>query len=229
MDPLDNPVWHALSGPHHTVAERLGDATRYHPDVTPFAAIPDAADDAAWGDLRTLVGPGAAAVLFRDAVHQPHGWEWLAEWPTVQMLAPWGGPRLPKPALSSPVVDLGVADVPDMLELVARTAPGPFATRTVELGSYIGVRHQGALVAMAGLRMRFAGHAEISAVCTDPPHRGRGLGAVLVQTLIERIESWGDTAFLHATRDNVNAIRLYEAVGFTRRRDLEVVLLRAPP
>lgn len=229
MHPLDNPVWHALSGPHHTVAERFGDAIRYDPEVTPFAAIPDAADNAAWGDLRTLVGPGAAAVLFRDAIHQPPGWRWLAEWPAVQMLAPRGRVRLPKPGMSASVVELGVADVPEMLELVARTAPGPFTRRTIELGSYVGVRDQGALVAMAGLRIRIPGHAEISAVCTNPSHRRRGLGALLVQTLIERIEGWGEAAFLHATRDNVNAIRLYETMGFTPRCNVEVVLLRAPP
>jgi ribosomal protein S18 acetylase RimI-like enzyme len=228
MHPLDNPAWHALVGPHHTVAERHGSAARYHTDVTPFAAISDGAGAVAWNDLRDLVGPGGAAVLFRGTIPAAARWERLAEWPAVQMIAPRAKTHLPGSPPSDPVTDLGQDDVDDMLDLVARTDPGPFARRTIQLGPYIGVRHQGQLVAMAGVRMRLPGHAEISAVCTDADHRGRGLGALLVRTLTQRIESWGETAFLHATRNNVNAIRLYEAMGFTLRRTMDVALLRTP-
>lgn len=48
------------------------------------------------------------------------------------------------------VVELGAADVPEMLDLTARTRPGPFWRRTHELGTYLGVRLDGRLVAMAG-------------------------------------------------------------------------------
>ncbi|MGA9320158.1 MAG: hypothetical protein WBW06_03770, partial [Xanthobacteraceae bacterium] len=41
------------------------------------------------------------------------------------------------------------------------------------LGSYIGIRSGGQLVAMAGERMKFDGFTEISAVCSHPEHRGR--------------------------------------------------------
>jgi hypothetical protein len=72
-------------------------------------------------------------------------------------------------------VALGPADVPEMLDLVERTQPGPFLPRTIMLGTYLGIRRGGALVAMAGERMRPPGWTEISAVCTDPAHRGQGL------------------------------------------------------
>src|SRR4029077_5363570 len=106
------------------------------------------------------------------------------------------------------------ADVPAMLDLVARTQPGPFARRTIELGTYLGVREGGALVAMAGERMHLDGHSEISAVCTDPSQRRRGLARDLVLTLARRIRARGERPFLHVAADNVNAIRLYEALGF---------------
>ena len=41
------------------------------------------------------------------------------------------------------VVELSERDVPDMLDLVARTCPGPFWSRTHELGTYLGVREGG--------------------------------------------------------------------------------------
>ena len=52
---------------------------------------------------------------------------------------------------------LGPADVGEMLALVELTRPGPFAVRTVELGGYVGVFDDGALVAMAGERLRAPG------------------------------------------------------------------------
>jgi hypothetical protein len=43
-------------------------------------------------------------------------------------------------------VSLGAADVPEMLELTARTKPGPFLPRTFELGPYLGIRHRMAVL-----------------------------------------------------------------------------------
>jgi FR47-like protein len=40
--------------------------------------------------------------------------------------------------------------VPEILDLVERTKPGPFLKRTIELGAYLGIRRDGRLIAMAG-------------------------------------------------------------------------------
>ncbi len=48
---------------------------------------------------------------------------------------------------------LGQADVQEMLDLARRTKPGPFLPRTVEMGTYLGIRRGGPLVAMAGERL----------------------------------------------------------------------------
>ena len=71
-------------------------------------------------------------------------------------------------AIGPGVVSLGVVDVPEMLELVRLTNPGPFDERTLKLGDYVGVRDAGVLVAMAGQRLHFTGWTEVSAVCTLP-------------------------------------------------------------
>ncbi len=115
-----------------------------------------------------------------------------------------------------------------MLELVARTRPGPFARRTVELGGYVGIRRAGRLVAMAGERMRPTGWAEISAVATDPDHRRQGLGELLVRAVATGIAARGEVPMLHASADNTGAIRLYEAMGFTVRRRARFLGVRAP-
>ena len=60
---------------------------------------------------------------------------------------------------------LAPIDSADMIRLVELTKPGPFADRTMELGDFFGIRVGGALVAMAGERMKADGTTEISAVC----------------------------------------------------------------
>jgi predicted GNAT family acetyltransferase len=111
-----------------------------------------------------------------------------------------------------------VADVPEMLELVAQTEPGPFLTRTVELGDYLGIRRDGALVAMAGERFRLDGWTEISAVCTSLDHRGQGLASQLVGALIAGIQRRSERVFLHVLSTNTAAIGLYEELGFRVRQ-----------
>jgi predicted GNAT family acetyltransferase len=123
---------------------------------------------------------------------------------------------------------LGPADVPEMLALVERTRPGPFEARTVELGTYLGIRREGELVAMAGERMRPPGWTEVSAVCTDPRFQGQGLGGRLVRAVAVGIRARGEVPCLHAAATNTGAIKLYESLGFVTRRTIDFVGLRAP-
>lgn len=115
-------------------------------------------------------------------------------------------------------IPLGAEDVPEMLELVAQTEPGPFLRRTIELGDYLGIRRDGLLVAMAGERFHVDGWTEISAVCTKPDHRGQGLASRLVGALIASIRRRSERAFLHVMSTNTGAIRLYEELGFRVRQ-----------
>ena len=122
-------------------------------------------------------------------------------------------------------IPLGAADVPEILELVAQTEPGPFLTRTIELGDYLGIRCDGALVAMAGERFRLDRWTEISAVCTTPAHRGKGLASQLVGALIARIQRRSQRPFLHVLSSNTRAIRLYEELGFRVRQASTITVL----
>ncbi|MER5748463.1 GNAT family N-acetyltransferase [Streptomyces sp. NPDC002088] len=221
--PLDNAVWAALTGPHAHFAERVGLAARYPADVYAFAALADPEDPAAWNDLRTLVGPGTA-VRVKPVARVPDGWEITGGGVGVQLVATDALHTEPAPE----AVRLGPDDVPEILDLIARTRPGPFLKRTVALGTYLGIRHEGRLIAMAGERLRPSGWTEISAVCTDPEHRGRGLGTRLIRAVAAGIRDRGDTPFLHAAADNTPAIRLYESLGFTLRRRSTIVSVRTP-
>lgn len=231
MHVLDNPVWHALTGTHATVAERAGLAARYEPDVAVFAAMPDDTTPAAWDALAQLVGPDGTAVVARRDLQMPKTWNVAFEAPCRQMWLPedaMSGGENAETHAPGPLLALGAADVPEMLALVARTRPGPFVTRTVELGTYLGVRDRGELIAMAGERLHPPGFTEISAVCTDPEYRGKGLASGLVRAVVRGIRARGEIPFLHLKTDNDAAHRVYSALGFDTRTELSVIGVQAP-
>jgi ribosomal protein S18 acetylase RimI-like enzyme len=122
------------------------------------------------------------------------------------------------------IVHLGKRDALDMLELATKTKPGPFFARTHETGHYIGVRHQGRLVAMAGERMRIDGYVEISAVCVDEAWRGKGLARRLIAVLSRRIQQTGLIPFLHVFSHNSSALALYERLGFVSRGTFHITM-----
>jgi ribosomal protein S18 acetylase RimI-like enzyme len=220
--PLDNPVFASLTGAHAGLALTKGRAARYPADVSPFGGLPDDPTAADWAAAAALLGPGESIALPGLAAEPPPGWEtlWLGE--GVQLVATSSLKVKP----DAQVVPLGPADVPEMLSLTERTKPGPFLPRTIEFGGYLGIRRDGRLIAMAGERLRPAGYTEISAVCTDPGSRGQGLASRLTRAVAAAIAARGDTPFLHATRANTSAIRLYTDLGFAHRRDITFAVLR---
>ncbi|WP_030671769.1 GNAT family N-acetyltransferase [Streptomyces sp. NRRL B-1347] len=229
MTVLDNPVAESLLGQHAHLARRVGRAATYLPDVTTFCALPTEPDPADWADLARLLGRDGFADMFSNAAPPPSDWEPVFVLEGRQMI--WPDRRTPdesRPADDVAVVELGPDDVSEMLDLVKRTEPGPFWNRTVELGTYLGVRAHGSLVAMAGERLRPPGWTEISAVCTVPEVRGQGHAARLVRALVARVLARGEQPFLHVADANTAAIGLYERLGFETRRPVTFQGFRTP-
>jgi predicted GNAT family acetyltransferase len=112
---------------------------------------------------------------------------------------------------------LNAADVPAMLALTSLTKPGPFSQRTIDFGLYIGIVEGNNLLAMAGERLHVKGYTEVSAVCTDPAHLGKGFASHLMSHACETVIQRGDIPFLHVKQDNTRAIAKYEHLGFSIR------------
>jgi ribosomal protein S18 acetylase RimI-like enzyme len=222
---LDDPVGQALRGPQAHLAQRRGRTATYLPEVATFAAVPSGPTASDWADLAQLVGAGGLADLFTSTATPPEDWAPVFSLAGLQLVA---GPDVRAGEDGPGIVELGEDDVPDMLALVELTRPGPFWRRTITLGTYLGIRQDGVLVAMAGERLRPPGWAEISAVCTAPQARGRGHGSALVRAVARRISARGDHPFLHVLASNTPAIELYEQLGFTRRRAVRFRGFRTP-
>ncbi len=221
MHPLDNPAWSALSSRQQHLARGAGLARRYDGDYATFATAVNHSDEplAALGALVARTCP--AIVLEKDplppvpdAIAQKHRMG-------VQMVAEHPAPADPDFAF----LELGDADAAEMLALATLTEPGPFFARTHQLGQFIGIRHEGRLIAMAGERMKPFEFTEVSGVCTHPDFRGLGLAGKLMRVVAARIVARGEIPFLHAYADNASAIGLYERLGYRHRIDVNVTVL----
>jgi ribosomal protein S18 acetylase RimI-like enzyme len=221
---FENPAYASLCGAHAQLAQVRGRARRYPADVAPFLALPTPPSAQDWRDAAELVEPGSfVAGRYGDA-ELPEGWRAVRAFDLVQMVE-----ERVTGVDCAEAIPLGAADVPEMLELVAATEPGPFLTRTIELGDYLGIRRGGVLVAMAGERFHLDGWTEISAVCTNPDHRGQGLASRLVGALIAGIQRRSERAFLHVMSTNAGAIRLYESLGFRLRQHARLTVVTHEP
>jgi predicted GNAT family acetyltransferase len=217
--PLDHPVWNALTTQHKGFAEGGPRAWRYPVEVAPFAAIADPTPESFLA-LESLITATGVALCTAEPVAAP-GFE-TRLMKTLEQLV-----RVSPSAASDPggLIVLGPADVAEMLALTAMTKPGPFSTRTHELGRFVGIRVGGVLAAMAGERMHLEGFTEVSAVCTHPDHRGRGYGRMLLDHVSNRIVERGETPFLHCFSDNLSAIELYRRAGFSIRHTMHLAVL----
>jgi len=222
MHPLDHPVWSALTTRQQALAEGGALARRYPPVIGPFAAISDMTAQG-FAALGALMSPSDIAVLFTpDPVTPPDEFKVL--------LAKTGEQMAGTPAENSipgvEIVRLGADDVPAMMALTELTKPGPFNARTHELGTFLGIRTDGQLVAMVGERMKLANYTEISAVCVHPDYRGRGYAQLLLGAISRQILARGEIPFLHVFSHNSSAIALYRRQGMEIRRRLHVTVLK---
>ncbi len=133
---LDNAIWFSLTTRHSNIAEGKGRARRYPIGVSPLGAIQDASD-ASFDALASLLQPDEEIALGSPTEILPvGGLEAFARMTLRQMVRS----SLSRPIAAQHVIPLGAADVADMLALVEITKPGPFRSRTHEMGQYFGIR-----------------------------------------------------------------------------------------
>ena len=219
---LDRPVWHALAHRQKHVSVSHGGALTMQPIVSHFAATGSEGPGDVEGFARlTAQSRDGLTLMQADDFAAPDGLEFTRRAEGLQMVLE--APPIRHDAYAFDT--LGMSDVPEMMRLVERTEPGPFRERTIALGTYIGLRHQGRLIAMAGERLKPPGFTEISAVCVAPEFRGQGIARALVAQLAWAILSRQDTPFLHLYSDNLPALALYQSLGFRVRMPMYILTL----
>ena len=223
--PLDNIMWNSLTGPHAKFSAGAGNARRYAKGFSPIVGFKDAEH------------PDLAALLpFCEPTESFYCDIWSGVPPSycaihreaTMFKMVWDG-RSPTADEAPDAVPLTTAHAAEAVALAKLTNPGPFDTRTLELGEYFGYFHDGRLVAMAGERMAAGSFHEISGICTHPDFQGKGFARRLTNKLILRQLDRAETPFLHVMSANTTARALYEKMGFRNYRETVVRVISLSP
>jgi ribosomal protein S18 acetylase RimI-like enzyme len=223
MLPLDNAVWTALTTKQAQLAHTSALARRFQPEMTLLGAL--AANTAmAFDSLAQLIQRDPVTLYFTAPPKLTAGWDVLRAVELHQMVQEAESPASLKPSEAAPdrtvaeVIELTPADVPEMSAIYSATRPGrTLCPRIQKLGQFLGIRENGKLVAMGGLRLHIAGYREITTVATMPGHEGRGYATAIMRALIDRIHARGERPFLTVRTDNPRAIEIYRRLGFKER------------
>jgi predicted GNAT family acetyltransferase len=220
---LDNPVWNALLSGNQHLAQGTAQAKYFAPDVSPFVGLPDTTAEDFSQLYNTIPYKGTFGVVTPTEIAIPAPWKVVRQMAVLQMTCEH--PTAPS-TIQPAIVPLTQKQVPAMLALTKSTNPGPFLSNTIALGHYAGIFDGEDLVAMAGQRLHPAPYAEISAVCTHPNYLGKGYASQLLLHQIHRIKAAAEIPFLHVKTDNLQAIHVYQTLGFVPRREMNIYLIQ---
>ncbi len=217
---LDNPIWFSAQTAHRSLVRINGRACRYADDVSPFAAV-ETATQAAFDDLAALVAPQerngvlhsrpdqCAARVAGRAVD-------AADTDGLHRAATRGGGLVPDVGRARCLRDAGTHRGDRAGTVPSRNHP--HGTLFRREGSWAIDRH--------GRRATAAGRPDRN---QRRLHRSRfsrpRICAALVRYLLQLIFADSRTPFLHVKPENEAAIKLYEALGFTIRRTMQLTLL----
>ncbi len=219
---LNNPVYHALLSGDKDFSRGTDHVKFFDEEVSPFVGF-DYSYEKGFSDLYELLPPGRNILYANPSpISHPAGWETVHEIKGLQFI--YEGTATMNEF--SNVLPLTTRHVEEMVQLAKLTKPGPFASRTIEFGSYFGVFNKEKLVAMTGQRLHVGNCTEISAVCTHPDHLGKGYAYTLLQHQLQIILQHRQQPFLHVRADNDRAIALYNRLGFTISRNMNFYFMK---
>src|SRR5262249_54300669 len=170
MHPLDNPAWSALTTHQSTIALVEGMARRFPPEMAVHGALALLMPQA-WESMARLART-PVTLFSAKPLAVPPGWSVTRHIELLQMVHE--DEAAASRAVGTNATDLSElkeADVPEMSVVYEATRPGrKMCPRNLKLGTFLGVRSEGKLVAIGGLRMHLPGYREITTVATLPAH-----------------------------------------------------------
>lgn len=214
-DPLDNPVWHALTDIHFDKNIDYGNVKFYKTDYTPFGACFNNADTAfAIEKHSQLIDE---FFIVGSPPNMPKNFKPPIKYVGNQMII-YNKINYP---ITETIVKLNKTHYTQLMDLVKLAYPEYFKSKTNTLGSYYGIFKDKKLVAITGERFQTENFIEISAVITHPDFRRNSFAKQLISHAANTIFMKNKIPFLHVDITNIEAIALYKKLGFTIRRELE--------
>jgi len=218
---LDNPAWHALTETHAGFSLGTDELKRYDPAVVLFAGFNPGTNNIT-RQFDEVLEPGESFFLFDEFPALPVNYTIETVVECVQMVC-----EKPVPVtITETIRPLGKTYWEEMYALVSEVFPGYYLPGTAVMGDYFGIFKEDKLVAMAGERLCMHGLTEISAVVTHPEYGGRKYAQQLVTYLTDKNRQAGIIPFLHTGSKNERAIKIYELLGYKKRRIIPVTKIK---
>jgi ribosomal protein S18 acetylase RimI-like enzyme len=213
---LDNPIWKALSQSQQKFARIIGRLKCYDPEICPFGAFEG--DNNVANDIDNYSKIIDDFFIVGDIPKYSDKVKFAGELVCLQMICETRINITPQ----EEIIYLNNKYEDEVLKLVSLGLPGYFRKRTMELGDYFGIFKNEALVAVTGERMKMNGFTEVSAVVTHPDHLGKGYAKQLIAHTVNKIFDKNEIPFLHVAESNVNAISVYDKLGFRTRTKIDL-------
>ncbi len=213
--PLDNQLWHCLTGrmAQHSVGS--GEVRMFRParDQAKLAGGIARVTPENLSALAALVTPGSTFILHSaEPIGGTAELESIDCHPLLQMVAN----RFTPVDHAVPVTELSPADLPAMSRLIDIAKPGPLLPGAFVLGRFVGITDGEELVAIAGDRIQLPGYREVCTVCSHPKVRGRGYARIVSSVVAEAIVARGETPYLMVLPDNAAAVGLYKSLSASK-------------
>jgi GNAT superfamily N-acetyltransferase len=223
FEKLDNPVWYSLSETHRDISINYHNVKFYDPAYCPFGGFIENNNVATQIDEYSKLTNHFFVVgerpLFSERIFLK------SQLICLQMILE----KRIEINTGEKIIELDDALGEALSNLVNEVQPGYFKKKTHLMGNYFGVIKEGKLVAAAGERMKMNNFTEVSAVVTHPFYTGKGFAKQLVAHTANKIFDENKTPYLHVAETNLDAIRLYEKLGFITRRKMSFWDLEARP
>ncbi len=95
-----------------------------------------------------------------------------------------------------------------------------------EAGPYYCIKQDAKIVSAAGVHLVAPQIAQLGNIVTDEAYRNRGFASACTSTLATALASEDRILSLFVKADNFPAIHMYEALGFTKKRDIVFLVMR---
>ncbi len=210
---LDNPAWYGLHETHKKFAIGIDGLKCYQQNIVAFAAW-DTSINNGLKHLDNLIEPNEFFFIVGEMSELPANY--LIE-RTINCLQMICTAEITL-NISAKIIQLHEKEADQMAALTQLVMPGYYKHDTRLMGDYYGILDDNELVAMAGERIRLNGLTEVSAVVTHPAFTGRTYAQQLVAQVVNKNLGAGIIPFLHTGQNNLRAIRMYEYLGFKKRR-----------
>ena len=210
---LDNPAWYGLRETHKNFAICIDGLKCYEKNIVAFAAW-DTLNNNGLEHLDDLIEPNESFFIIGEMTDLPSNYLIEKNIICLQMICT----AEITINTSADIIQLHEKEAQQMTALTELVMPGYYKNDTRLMGDYYGIMNNTELVAMAGERIRLNGFTEVSAVVTHPASTGRTYAQQLVTQVVNKNLSAGNIPFLHTEQNNHRAIRMYEYLGFKKRR-----------